>query len=238
MVLIMQINVLNQRPITKKQPSFKAIIHYVNRPRFYEILQQLPDCFEVGNKYNKDWTIEEGAVKKASAFTLKTCNCLVGSIINPETKLGNFFHISPYEKNINRIDEIKDIIFEQARMLKDNSKQKLEGLILGGECKRISDKGDRKLKETFITAFEKIKKELEMDYSIISGRTNATYWLDIISDATKNAHYVNVQQKRPFEIKNLEELEQVFETKILSPKDSIKLYDGEIVKEIREFKKD
>jgi len=233
----MQINFSNQTPVQNNKTSFKAKIKFVDKKTFNALLKTMPDSFEVGKVTNKHWTIEEAALVKPSAFTLEAYNCVVGSIFNPKTKLTNMFHISPYEEDIIKIDEIADNIFKQAKILKGNSKTKLEGFICGGESFECSEPDERLLLNIIHEIFDKISRKLGMNYSTISGRTYDSN-LNLISDAQKNTHFVYLDHPRFKSITNRYQLDVSHDKKMLSPKDSIILTNKDgIEKEYKELKK-
>lgn len=227
----MQIKNLNENyRITSDSPSFKAKIRFVNEKYFNSLRKKLLQPYEVGKITNEDWLIEEAAVKKQSAFTLEACNCVVGSIFNPETKLVNMLHLSPYVENMSRINEVKDIIFEQAKNLKDKSKINLEGFITGGNSSKIRGSFyNVKLLEEILDTFRNIAKNLGMDYSVIAGRENGLSSVNVLSDATKNVHFVYVNTPRE-EIRNITNLMGAYERKLLSPKDTIILANQNVTK--------
>lgn len=218
--------------ITKK-PSFKATIKYVDRKTFNRIMTQSLDSFEVGKISNSEWLMTEAAVKKASAFTREVCNCVVGTFFNPETKLTNMFHLSPYKKNMTNLMDVKKEIFRQVKILKGDSRSNLQGVLLGGNSTAIGTSWDVKLVETVKEAFAEISDKLGMDYSIIAERKSYSPCLNIFSDASKNTHYVNVQE--PFvQIRKSVDLDHSYKTRIISPKDSIVIDSSLITSEVLE----
>jgi len=196
-ILNMQVEKISQSYIPKKETSFKAKICYVDNKTFQALLKQLPDCFEVGRITNKDWLIDEAAVKKKKAHTLGTYNCVVGSIFNPETKLVNMFHLSPLGKTMSNLGRVCDSIIIQAEELKGNSGAILEGFISGGNAKGLSTSSETTLLDMVLQTFVSISKKVGMDFSVLAGRENGCSSIDIISDAAANAHYINYFTDRP-----------------------------------------
>ncbi len=202
------------------KPSFKATIKYVDKKTFNRIIAQAADCFEVGRTTNSEWLMTEAAVKKNSAFTRGVCNCVVGTFFNPESKLTNMFHLSPYKKNMTDLPEVKKEIFRQAKVLKGGSRSNLQGALFGGNSAAIGTGWDVKLVEAIKEAFAEIKDKLGMDYSIFAERRSYSPRLNVFSDAFKNTHYVNIEE--PFvPIRNLTDLDLSYINRIISPKDKM-----------------
>lgn len=229
----MQVRSLNQNNIYQKPLSFNARICYVDKSTFYTMRKGLIGCFEVGDVGNSEWLIEEAAFKRPSAFTLEAYNCVVGSIFNPETQLVNMFHLSPYKKTMSRLNQVIEIIYEQAKSLKDKSEVKLEGLVTGGDGRKVGNNDDRKLLEAIKKAFENISKSQGMNYSVIAGRKNGQSHVNVISDAAKNTHYVYSYQP-DFEISDVSELSKCHETAIICPNDELIIARNTAEQEIQE----
>lgn len=219
LLIIMKINHINQN-LNKKPSPFTARIHYVDIEVFKDLLKKENKPFEVGSVHNSDWVINEGAFKKTVAFTRGAFNCVVGSIFNPETKLMNMFHLSPYQKTMRDIENTKAIIIAQARELKGDSKANLEGFLLGGDSQISVSRWDLELVRNIKDTFSKIADEIGMDYTTISERLAMYTSVSVISDAEKNSHFVYVDAPKR-ELRNLRDLDLNFKTKIISPKDEV-----------------
>lgn len=222
----MQVKILNQKPqIKSKNPSFKAEIYYLNESPFYNKLASLRGIFEVGNRNNKEWLIEEAALIKPKAFTRIARNCVAFSIINPETKNLNMYHLSPEYQTMSRIELIPYIIFNQAKELKKNSSLKLEGLVTAGDYGRQARKDEAILLNTIIKTFKIISKKLGMDYSVIAGRKNGDTEINIISDAVENSHYINIY---PYNMTNHLDIINLYKKRILSLNDNFYISEENI----------
>lgn len=219
----MKIADLNQTQIMQKRSqktSFKANINYVRPDTFHAMLATFPRSFRVWNHGLCEWTIDQSAVRKPVAFTEGVCNCVTGSIINPETKLLNMFHLSPYESNLSNLKEIKEGLIEQAIILKNGRKKPLEGLLLGGDSPQMKEGEEAGLLKTVLEAFEYISKYFGMDYSVIAGRKNKFSHLNLLSDARNGIHYVNVNSSNSV-VNNATDLSRYYEIKLLSDKDNL-----------------
>lgn len=228
----------------QNSPSFKANIYLVSKKAFQNTLEQLPDAFQVGDSKNLDWVISEAAVNKVCAYTKDVYNCVLGSIFNPETKRVNLFHLSPYEKTMPNVQKVMVQVIEQAKQLKGNSKGKLQGLLMGGnppkkegmiasirqeiqkslgtsvyEGSERQTYWDVQLVKAAKEAFAEIAARFGMDYTVITGRKSPCF-LNIISDASKNTHYVNVGNAF-LPVRSESDLASFYKTRIISPKDNI-----------------
>lgn len=172
-------------------PSFKAEIRIVNDAVFDRELAKLKKSFQVGRISNKEWLIDEAAVKKPSAYTIEAYNCVVGSIINPETKKVNMFHLSPYEGNMSQLETVLDKLFVQVKKLKDDTKSSLQGFISGGSGRLVGDRNDRRLLQSILDLLKKMSDEIGLDYSVIAGRTWNEAGVNLLCDGEKNIHYLN-----------------------------------------------
>ncbi len=230
----------------QNSPSFKANILLVNKKVFQNTLDQLPDAFQVGDSKNLDWVISEAAVNKVCAYTKDVYNCVLGSIFNPETRRVNLFHLSPYEKTMPDIQKVMAQVIEQAKQLKGNSKVRLEGLLMGGnppkkegmissiwqeiqksvgtsvyEGSEKQTYWDVQLVKAAKETFAEIAERFGMDYTVITGRKSPCF-LNIISDAGTNTHYVNVGNAFP-PVRSASDLASFYKTRIISPKDNINI---------------
>ena len=202
-------------------PSFSAKLHFVNGAEFEDIKKSLPDIFEVGKASGlPEWSIEEGAVKKPTAFTEHACNCIVGSIFNTQTKLTNMFHLGPYEATMLRMGEVQDTIFRQAKELLGNSKEKLEGFLTGGNNPAKSYGFEKELYGGVKDTFDKISTDLGMTYSMVGQRSENTIAVNVISDANTNTHYIYAKQY-DFPIDTFYNIIYMFDKRIISPQDSV-----------------
>lgn len=225
----MQVNRVSQNRITRKEPSFKATINIVTDKKVFDYaLNMVPESFKVGS----NWVIEEAAVLKRTAHTLTGRNCVVGSIFNPESKRVNMFHIAPSRKNMDDISMIKDTIYEQALQLKNNSLQRLEGFLTGGNNSRDRYGYSNPMLRTIENTFWAISEELGMDFSVVAGREDLCNEIHLISDARTNNHYLFPDAyKKP--ILGAQELSDFFEKKIISPNDKFKLNGEDITEEFK-----
>ena len=230
----MQINnCYNQAQVRKKEPYFKATIYYVDGATFEEKQKLLVDCYEVGNPIRSDFTIEEAAVNKSSAYTLSARDCVVSSIFNPETKKVNQNHLAPYQKTILSIDEVAETMFAHTQQLLGNSKIRLEGFLTAGEGYMRTDE-DLKLFQMFENNFKKVSNILGMDYSVIAQRRDGQTQVDLISDAVADAHYVYVKDNEGKNlIENLSDFMDAFVIKILSPKDKLVIMGKDVTEGFR-----
>lgn len=231
--------------ISNKSPSFRANIKIVNGDKFKAVLKSLPDSFQVGRITNAEWVISEAAINKPSAFTLEVCNCVGGSIFNPETQMTSMFHLSPYRSNMINLKGIQEEIFRQAKFLKGKSSSNLQGLLFGGESfpnedfldvvsknieqgifksQKYSYKDyqmawDIQLLNALKDVFSGISKKLGMDYTAIVGRKGGSC-VDVISDAQENTHYLHVRNASP-PILSVSDFVDNYKTRIISPKDKL-----------------
>jgi len=193
----------------------------------------LIDCYEVGNPIRSDFTIEEAAVNKSSAYTLSARDCVVSSIFNPETKKVNQNHLAPYQKTILSIDEVAETMFAHTQQLLGNSKIRLEGFLTAGEGYMRTDE-DLKLFQMFENNFKKVSNILGMDYSVIAQRRDGQTQVDLISDAVADAHYVYVKDNEGKNlIENLSDFMDAFVIKILSPKDKLVIMGKDVTEGFR-----
>lgn len=184
----MRINYIDK---TNQQPNFKSNIVIVNKPTFDNLLESTKArAFEVGRVYHKDFLIKEAAVAKPLSFTLEAYNCIIGTIINKETKLANMFHLSPYPKTMSDIQNVVSSIYQHAKKLKGLSHANLEGLILAGNGSNNQCQKDKELMRAIMDAFSRISTDMGMDYSVITGRKYAEYGLSVMTDAQRDVNYV------------------------------------------------
>lgn len=223
----MRIETLDRNRINMQNKSFKARI-LIDKDLFKLAVKNLPDRFEVGNRYNSKYIIEEAAIKRPSAFTYNAANCVIFSFFNPEIKLGNKYHLSSCKDNMSKTEEIAQTIYEQAISLKGESKINLEGLIWGGDSKATSQsEDDIKLVKIIIDTANRISKEIGMDCSIITGRKDKNSCVSIASNAINNTHYVYLRILNPDkQIQDVPALLNSYETGIISPKDTLIIPDS------------
>lgn len=207
----------------QKRPSFKADIFFVDRRAFRLKRKDLTTLFQkpfkVGSMW-KDYTIDQAAVKKFSAMTYNAWDCTVGIIFNPQTGLVNMYHLNPLGKTLDDIKEVKDIIFEQAKELKGDSKTPLQGIILGAES---IHKPDPILKSVTLFSemkytFDKIRKNLGMDFSIIAGRLHDHEGINVISCPNESSYYIATHLSNPHSVKSVG---RSYEIKEIAPKDRV-----------------
>jgi hypothetical protein len=233
------------KPKTDRQMQFKANIYLCNFHEF-DCLKQNFKPHEVGFK----WIVEETAYKIPQALTERACDCIVNVITN-KTGLLNMSHIQPTVRNMSKISEIKEKIFNFAIDLSnegkgniDLCKKKMGGLITGGkypvkfvnsgEDEGVHRRSPILLKET-IDTFKKIDKTSGMDYSIIALNKAEYGHVDVLSDAKTDTHYLYIgdDDNRPiFTTKKL--FENLYIIKI-SPNDKVLNKHGDITEEIRNF---
>lgn len=208
---------LNQSK-NKYNTSFKANICFVDKRTFLNIKKNLNQPFWVGGLI--DGVIKQAAVKQKNAYTTGDIVCTVGSLFNTDSKLVNMFHLSPKGKTLPHIQEVKEIIFSQAKNLKNLSKKNLQGLLLGSDGNRMLDKYHLSvsLREEIISVFNKISKDLGMDFSIIMGRLDPYTQMNLISDPVKNTHYIWV---KGINSNSVSEVASNYEIKRISPKDRV-----------------
>lgn len=233
MVHYMQINSINPNINTNKSsPSFKATIHWVNKREFAAIKAAAKDCFEVGNPANPAWIIEEAAVCKPVTATAEICDCIAGSFINPETRLGNMFHLTAWKMTPAKLAEVRRTIIEQARKLKGESKTPLEAALIGskGNFSYIAQ-SEIMLREEMKRLFKEMADSVGMTYSMFVGRRANLANTSIISDARQNTHYIYYKNpdmgdwSKWSDWLNVIRLSRAFDTKALAPNDKL-LIDG------------
>lgn len=218
----MRINSINNNNICRnkaqKSPSFKANIFFVDGQTFNRKLKELSGVFHVSGLI--DGVIEQAAVKKESAYTKGIRVCTSCITINPEKMLLNMEHLSPKGKTLPNIDEVKNTIFNQAKDLKGETNRNLQGLILGSDGNNMQDLFPLSisLREELCLVFNKISKNLGMDFSVIAGRLNPYTKMNVISDSVRNAHYIWVQGLNST---SMQEVAKNYKTKIISPKDKV-----------------
>lgn len=212
-----------------KSPSFKADIYSVNTKYFEQIQAKYPKIPEAGSTLfqgSREWLIENAVIGKPQAITHRASDCSLVSIINPQTKQLNMYHLSPYERTMSRLEKIGDTIFEQAKKLQGNFDVELEGLMLGSDSKALygEDADSFRLQEFMKKTLEAISQKIGMATTIITGKKDSATNVSLISDAVKNTHYVLARPVRP----SLGEFFNDFETKIFSPKDTFLINVDEI----------
>lgn len=194
----MKINNIAQNNKNHYKFGFKANICQVDKTKAERIIQGLPNQFEVGRK----WIIEEAAVNLPTFYTHPALNCVIGSVINPKTGLGNMFHISPNPSNMDRLDEILSTIYRQTKALQRKPNERLEGLIVGSDGLNMEGKvyqpewlieNNKKLQSSIKRLFKRMAESLGMDYSTILGRKDSIYCISVATDATHNTHYINLK---------------------------------------------
>ena len=236
----MKIAEFNQSQIIQKKPiktSFKADIRYVKPDTFNAMMNVYPCKFRVWNHGLTEWVLGQSAIKKPIAYTEQVCNCVTGSIINPETRLLNMFHLSPYETNMANLKEIKERIIEQAKILKAGSSKNLEGLLLGGDSPQLEIYEQAGLLKTVLEAFKTISKDFGMDYSVIAGRKNKFSYINLLSDARNNVHYINVNSFKS-NVNNATDLSRYYEIKHLSDKDTLFIRNKNSTEKFRQLIED
>lgn len=202
----------------KKDASFKASICFVDRRTFYNIKRDLNKPFWVGGII--DGVIKQAAIKQKNAYTTGDIVCTVGSLFNTDSKLVNMFHLSPKGNTLPNIQQVKEIIFLQAKNLKDFSSKKLQGLLLGSDANHLPDKYPKSisLREEILSVFNKISKDLGMDFSVIMGRLNPYTQMNLISDPVKNTHYIWV---KGLNSNSVSEVAKNYEIKRISSEDRV-----------------
>lgn len=215
----MKINYTDQ---TKIQPHFKSNIIIVNKNTFDNLLELTKGkAFEVGRVHHKDFLIKEAAVAKPLPFTLIAYNCIVGTIINKETKLANMFHLSPYHKTMANIQNVASLIYQHAKKLKGQSDANLEGLILAGRGSGEACQEDRELMKTIMGAFSRISTDMGMDYSAITGRKYVKYGLSVMTDAQRGVNYVYPFEEGLFGNPSNKKITDFYEKVSISPNDTL-----------------
>lgn len=206
------------RDRTVKDTSFKADICFVNRRTFYKLKKELNKPFWVGGLI--DGVIKQAAVKAKNAYTTGDIVCTVGSLFNTDSKLVNMFHLSPKGKTLPHIQEVKEIIFSQAKNLRDCSSKNLQGLLLGSDANHLPDKYPKSisLREEILSVFNKISKDLGMDFSVIMGRLNPYTQMNLISDPVKNTQYIWI---KGLNSNSVSEVAKNYEIKRISPRDRV-----------------
>lgn len=218
----MKINSINTNNIYKKKvqkrPSFKADIFFVDGHTFNRKLKELSGIFHVSGII--DGVIEQAAVKKESAYTKGIRVCTSCITINPEKMLLNMEHLSPKGKTLPNINEVKSTIFKQAKDLKGETKRNLQGLILGSDGSTMQELFPLSisLRQELCLVFDKISKNLGMDFSVIAGRINPYTKMNVISDSVRNAHYIWVQGLNST---SMQEVAKNYKTRLISPKDRV-----------------
>lgn len=217
----MRITGINQNNSTRQKPSFKAKIYCLDEDTLNYLLKKSPSAYKVSDLYSSYYHLDKAAVNQPLSFTPDVCNCVAGSIFNTETKLGNLFHLNPYEENLFSVYQIRQSLIEQAEKLKAGCNKKLEGAIFGGDDIKLTGEDDNFL-EIVKNIFNEISDFFGMEYSVIGGRNQKTN-IKILSDAVNNTHYVNFKRyvnKSEVDIDNVDDLINTFESKIISPKDT------------------
>lgn len=218
----MRIQNFNSNSNNQYKPSFNAEIYCLDNKAFKKVLDKImPYANEVGSLKTRRYVLDEASLNSPANFTFHACECMLVSIFNTEKKLNNMYHLKPSESNINSIKGIKNAIFEQARTFKGNSNKPLEGFVSGGDCSDFNHGYNfSDFRDEILDVMDKISKKVGMNYSVISGRRFGDINENLISDATKNTHYLNVEGlgDNP---NNIKDLKVFFDKKKISPTDSI-----------------
>lgn len=219
----MKINYINQIGQTNQQPKFKSKIIVVKNKTFFNILEaNKKRSFEVGRTFHSDFLIEEAAVRHPLPYTFCAYNCVVGTIINRETKLANMFHLSPYEKTIKNIENVARLIYEHAKTLKEQSFAALEGLVLAGNGHKEECGNDKILMASVLDAFSKISNDMGMTYSVITGRKDGFYGVSAITDAQNGINYIYPFSEGSQKPVKKGDITGFYEKVIISPNDTLK----------------
>lgn len=155
-----------------------------------------------------------------AAITLNACDCVVGAIINPKTQLANKVHLSPYERTMSVLERTLRRFREQAHVLQGNSKARLQGLLIGGD-NRESEPNAALLLQEMHAVYRNIADSYGMDYSVIAGRNNFRFGVDVISDAKANSYYIHLREdpnpyRESFEISSASELAWAYKQRRLA----------------------
>lgn len=211
----------------KNPPSFKSKVYYMGENCFNHLVKKFPNVPEAAGTYTGssilypyEWLIENAVIEKPRAITLDARNCVVAVFINPVRKLLNMYHLSPYEGTMSRLQEIQNTIFEQAKKLKADTKENLQGLIMAGDffTKENVDLCSVALLDVVKNTASNIAEKIGMDTTIIAGRKN-TLGVSVFSDALRNKHNILVSKDYPIEPD--ENILENFGIKEISPNDKL-----------------
>lgn len=212
----------------KNSPSFRANIYYVNDNYFRHLAKKFRDIPEAAGTYTGtstlhpyEYLVENAVIEKPQAITLDARNCVVAVFINPVRKLLNMYHLSPYETTMSKLEETQNTIFEQAKKLKADTKENLQGIIKAGDffTKKNVDLASIALLNAIKNTASDIAKKIGMDTTTIAGRKEVGIGVSVFSDALQNTHNILVSKGYPIEPD--ENILENFGIKNISPYDKL-----------------